>query len=126
MSAYFHDVSVTTDADGDASVATPVLEGRLVSIAYVKTDFADGVDFTITTTDTSQTIWNENDVNASKTIAPRQPTHDNTGTASLYASTGEPVEDYYRICNETVTIVIASGGATKTGTFRLIIERTSK
>jgi hypothetical protein len=55
---------------------------------YVKTDFADGSSFTITSEATGETIWSESSVNASATRAPRQATHSTAGVASLYAASG--------------------------------------
>jgi len=117
-----HAVSVTTDASGNATAYSPVLTGKINSITYAKTDFTDGVDFTITGEATGQTIWTESNVNASKTVAPRQPTHGQDGTASLYAAGGEPVEDKIALANDRVKIVIAQGGNTKSGTFYITVE----
>lgn len=110
------EVAVTTESDGSATVYSDGLNGLLSQIRYAKTDFADGVDFTITLDDTGETLWDEDDVNASATRAPRQATHATDGTASLYAGSGEPVEDLIAV-NGKVKIVIANGGDTKTGTF---------
>lgn len=110
-------VPVTTDDSGAAAAYTPVFSGAISSIRYVKTDFAAGVDFTITAEATGETLWAEDNVNASKTCAPRMPTHDNAGTASLYAAGGEPVEDHYNLAADRVKIVIAAGGNTKSGVF---------
>lgn len=117
-------VEVTTDTSGAATEYSAGINGRIFTIRYVKPGsggFTDGVDFTITANDTGETIWAENDVNASTTVAPRQATHGTDGTASLYAATGEPVEDYIVLVNDTVKIVIASGGGLKTGTFEIVV-----
>lgn len=121
MNAKQYIVAVTTDASGDATVYTskPV-NGRIFTVKYSKTDFADGVDFTITTETTGQNVWVQENVNASALVCPRQPTHDYAGNASLYASGGEPVEDYIIAANERIKIVIAAGGDTKSGTFEII------
>ncbi len=116
-----HVVPVTTDADGDATVHTPVVNGRILNVIYNKTDFADGVDFTITTEETAQNVWVESNVNAAKSVAPRQPTHDAVGVASLYAAAGLAVEDHIYAAGERVKIVVASGGNVKTGSFTVII-----
>lgn len=116
-----HSVAVTTIADGSATAYSPVITGKISNIIYVKTDYADGVDFTVTLEATSQSLWREDTVNASKTIAPRQAVCDNTGTASLYAAGGEPVEDDIVCANDRVKIVIAQGGDKKTGTFIIIV-----
>ena len=115
-------VSVTTDGSGDATEYSSVLNGKISQIRYVKTDFADGVDFTLTLEATGESVWAEENVNASATRAPRQATHDVTGVASLYAAAGEPVEDKIVMAQDRVKIVVASGSDTKTGTFHIVLE----
>lgn len=117
-------VDVTTDAAGAADVTSAVLTGRLISIQYVKPGaggFTDGVDFDITGEDTTRDLWNQDNVNASAIVAPRQPTHDVLGVASLYAGAGEPVEDHIVLAQERVRIVIAAGGDTKAGRFWITV-----
>ncbi len=121
MYAERHVVELTTDADGAATGYTPAVTGRVLAIHYVKDDFADGVDFTVTSEATGQSIWAESDVNASASRAPRQPTHGQDGSASLYAGGGEPVEDYLALAQDRVKIVVANGGDTKSGAFHVVI-----
>jgi len=119
-----HTITVTTDASGNATEYSPVVTGRIMTIIYTKPGsggFDTGVDFSITTEDTGQDVWVEDNVDASKTISPRQPTHDKAGTASLYAGSGEPVEDYIIAASERIKVTISNGGDTKTGTFVIII-----
>lgn len=116
-----HAVAVTTAADGSATAYSPVVTGRLSTIRYVKTDFAAGVDFTITSEATGETLWTQADVNASATVAPRQATHSTAGVASLYATTFA-VNDKIALAGDRVKIVIASGGDTKTGAFHIVME----
>lgn len=117
-----HTVTVTTASDGSATAYTDgVVMGAVKSIQYVKTDFADGVDFTITAETTGQNLWTDTNINASEIVCPRQPTHDAAGVASLYAGSGEPVEDYIYLARERVKIVIAAGGNAKTGTFHITV-----
>ena len=92
----------------------------LSHIRYVATDFAAGVDFTITAEATGETLWTELNVNASVTKAPRQPSYGTDGVASLYASAGTAVQVPIPLANDRVKIVIAQGGSTKTGTFHLV------
>lgn len=113
-------VNITTDASGDATGYTTARMGRVISVAYAKdgtTPFTDGVDFTITTELSLQNVWVEVNVNASKTVVPRQATHDTAGVASLYAAGGEPVEDYVVAADERIKIVVANGGNAKLGQF---------
>ena len=121
MHAQRYVVPVTVDASGDATAYTPVVTGRVLQIHYVKTDFANGVDFTITSEATGQSLWTQADQNASAVKAPRQPTYDGVGAASLYAAGGEPVEDHIYLANDRVKIVVAQGGVSKTGTFHIVI-----
>ena len=115
-----HTVSVTTAADGPATAYSPVVTGTLSHIRYVATDFAAGVDFTITAEATGETLWTELNVNASVTKAPRQPAYGTDGVASLYAAAGTAVQVPIPLANDRVKIVIAQGGSAKTGTFHLV------
>lgn len=117
-----HAVTVTTAADGSATAYSPVVTGRLSQIRYVKTDYTDGVDFTITSDETGETLWTELNVNASATRAPRQATHGTDGVASLYAAAGLPVQAPIALAKDRVKIVIAAGGNAKTGVFHIVME----
>lgn len=117
-----HVVSVTTAADGSATAYSPVLTGKLSQIRYVKTDFADGVDFTITAEATGESLWAQSDVNASATVAPRQATHSVAGVAALYAGGGSAVLDKIALASDRIKIVIASGGNAKSGAFHFVME----
>jgi hypothetical protein len=111
-------VAATTDASGDATVYLGPMNAMLSHMRYVKTDFADGVDFTITDEATGATIWTESNVNASATRAPRMATHTTAGVASVYAAADgvlAPIPVSGRI-----KIVVASGGNAKTGTFHAV------
>lgn len=122
--AYIQKLSVTatTDGSGDATVYSDVIPyGFIEQMRYAKTDFANGVDFTITLEGTGETVWTESDVNASATRAPRQATHTTAGVASVYAST-DGVLDKIALANDRIKIVIGSGGATTTGTFHILIS----
>lgn len=115
-------IAVTTASDGSATAYSPYLSGYIQDIQYVKTDFADGVDFTITAEAYGRTLWAENDVNAAAIRAPRQPTHSTAGVASLYAAAGTAVNERIALSRDRVKVVIASGGDTKTGTFIVMVD----
>lgn len=121
MYAERHTVALTTDGDGNATGYTPVVTGRVISIRYVKTDFADGVDVVVTAEATGEVIWDEDDVNASATRAPRQATHSVAGVAALYAAGGAAVNDHIVVAQDRVKIVVASGGVAKSGTFHVVV-----
>ena len=115
-------VSVTTDASGDATAYTPFLSGYIHSIQYVKDDFADGVDFTITGEANGVTIWTESNVNAAKFCLPRAATHSTAGVAALYAAAGTAVQDRVALSRDRVKIVVGSGGDTKDGAFVVMVD----
>lgn len=115
-------VTVTTDGGGDATAySDPIDYGVLSQIRYVKTDFADGVDFTMTAEATGETLWTESNVNASATRAPRQATHSTAGVAALYAGGGTAVLAPIVLVNDRVKIVVGSGGTVKIGTFHIVL-----
>jgi hypothetical protein len=119
-----HVVAVTTLADGSAVAYSPVVQGQISAIHYVKPasgGYDDGVDFNIVSEATGQAIWAQNDVNASAVVAPRQATHSTAGVASLYAATGTAVQDKIGLSNDRVKIQIADGGNVKTGTFHIVL-----
>ncbi len=115
-------LTVTTASDGTAVAYTPRLAGEVHSIQYVKGDFADGVDFTITSEATGENIWTESNVNASAVRYPRAPTHSQAGAAALYASGGTGVLARIAVASDRVKVSIAQGGATKTGTFHILVD----
>jgi len=116
-------VTVTTAADGTATAYSPRgINGKIHQIEYVKTDYANGVDFTITGEATGVNLWTQSDVNASAVVAPRAPTHSQAGVASLYAAGGTAVQAPIALANDRVKIVIAQGGATKVGTFHILVD----
>lgn len=115
-------VTAITDTNGDATVYSPRFSGKLCSIQYVKTDYTNGVDFTITAEATGQTLWTESNVDSAKVCLPRGATHSNAGVAAVYASGGTAVNDMFRIGNDRVKIVVGSGGSTHTGAFHIVAE----
>lgn len=119
-----HIINVITDGSGNATAYTPYVTGPVRSISYVKhgtAPFADGVDFTIIGDESLQSIWEEANVNASKTVAPRQATHSNVGVAALYAAAGTAVNDLIVVAQERIKISIAAGGPTANGRFIVVI-----
>jgi hypothetical protein len=114
-------VPAITDSSGNATVYSPYLSGYIQEIHYIKTDFADGVDFTITAEATGETIWTQSDVNAAAVKAPRQATHSTAGVAALYASGGVAVNDRIALGRDRVKIVIGSGGNVKSGAFHIVV-----
>lgn len=115
-------VPVTTNGSGVATAYSPFLSGYISSIQYVKTDYADGVDFTITSEATGENLWTESNVNAAAVRRPRAATHSTAGVAALYASGGTAVNDRIALARDRVKIVLAQGGDTKSGSFVITVD----
>jgi hypothetical protein len=115
-------VSITSDASGDGIGYTPILSGLIHAIRYVKNDYTDGVDITITGETSTIAVVTLTNQNASATTYPRAATNDVIGAASLFAGAGEPVECLIPVAQERMKIVVAAGGDTKTGMFHVFVE----
>jgi hypothetical protein len=115
-----HSVTVTTAADGTATGYSPVVTGRVLAVRYVKDSYDNGVDFTITSEATGQTIWTQADVNASVITYPRAAVHDTAGVAATLDGT-RAMRDAVPVANERVSIAIAQGGNVKSGTFIILV-----
>lgn len=113
-------VTLTTDASGNVTGYVGPTNGRIIEVRYDKVDYADGVDITITGETSGKPIWAEENVNAAKTVRPRQVTHTPEGEEVAYQALWL-VYDYIVIEAERVKIVIASGGDTKSGTFTVMV-----
>lgn len=111
-----------TTGTATATEYSPYLSGYIESIQYVKTDYSNGVDFTITAEATGETLWAESDVNASVIKHPRAATHTTAGVAALYAATGTAVNDRIALGRDRVKIAIAQGGNGTTGTFVITVD----
>lgn len=121
MHAQRETIALTTDGSGDVTAySSRHVTGRILAVIYTKDDFADGVDFTVTTEETGQSVWAEENVNASKTVLPRQATHSTAGVAAQYAD-GYPVLEPVVAVNERIKVVVAQGGDTKSGTINVLV-----
>lgn len=115
-------IPITTAADGSATAYSPYFSGFIAAIQYVKTDFADGVDFTITADVTGESILALTDQNTAGIWRPRAATHSTAGVASLYAAAGTAVNDRIALARDRVKVVIAQGGNAKTGTIVVHVD----
>lgn len=112
-------VAVTCASDGSATVYSTVVTGRILAIIYVKTNFSNGVDFTITAEATGETIWTESNVDVAATKYPRAAVHDTAGVAATLDGT-RAMRDCVHVAADRVKIVIAAGGNATTGSFIII------
>ena len=115
-------VPMTVDAAGNGEFYSSPIYGHLVSFRYVKTDFADGVDFVCTLETTGELLWSEDSVNLSATRYPRSATHSTAGAASLYADAGVAVLDRIAIGGDRVKIVVDGGGVSTTGALHITVD----
>lgn len=120
MYAERHSVTLTTDGSGDATGYTANVTGRVLSVQYVKTDFADGVDITVTAEATGQAILALTDQNTAGVFYPRAQVHGPTGTALTYDGT-RTVNEPVTVVFDRVKVVVAQGGDTKTGEVVIVI-----
>ncbi len=117
-------VSITTDASGDATAYTGVVNGYVHAIQYVPDGTAPydaTADVTITGETTGIAVTTLTNVAAALTTYPRAATHDQANAAALYAAAGTAVRDRVPIAAERIKLVIAQGGATKTGVWHVIL-----
>lgn len=121
MYATRHDIALTTDGAGAATGYTPLINGRILGVFYTKVDFDNGVDFTITLDATGEAILTLANQNASGKFYPRVPVQDEAGADALYAAGGTKLRDCVVAANDKVKVVVAQGGATKTGTITVVV-----
>ena len=117
-------VPATTDGTGAATVYSPYFSGFIQSIQYVKTDFANGVDFTITADEAGDSIVTLGNQDTATISRPRWATQSTAGVESRYVA-GDAlsvVRDKVALGRDRVKIVIASGGDTKTGAFVITVS----
>lgn len=115
------EVTITTDASGDAEVFLDGGTWVIEEIKYTKDDFADTVDFAITGEDSGTNIWTQVNITASVTVRPRAATHSTAGVAALYAASGTAVNDKILIIDERIKIVIDEGGNATSGTITVTL-----
>lgn len=115
-------ISILTDGSGNATAYSRYLSGYINAIQYVKTDFSDGVDFTITAEATGESILALTDQNTAVKLFPRAATHSTAGVASLYAGSGQAVNTRIALGADRVKVVIAQGGSAKTGAVVVTVD----
>ena len=114
-------VPVTTTAGGAATAYTEPVAGLVHAIWAENGDLDVGSDITITDEGTGHAIITITNLAADALYMPRGATHDIAGVAKLYAAGGTAVGD--RIpASGRIKVVVAAGGATKSGTFTIYVE----
>lgn len=119
-----HTLDLTVNADGDATVYTGVVSGRVLQLRYVpdgSSPLDTGADLTITGETTGVAIATLTNIGTSAfTKVPRQATHGVTGTALVYAGTDAVAEPIY-LAGERIKCIVAQGGASKIGTLHVTV-----
>ncbi len=116
-----HTIALATSAGGAATAFSGRVTGRILAVIYTAVDFDATADITITLEETGEAILTLTNQAASGVFYPRVPTHDETGAAALYAAAGTNVRDAVAAANDRVKVVVAQGGATKTGTIVIVV-----
>lgn len=118
-------VDVTTDGSGNATAySSDVINGLIHSIRLVAdgtSPFDNTADITITGETTGLPVLAITNQNSSGTFYPRAGTVDGSNAASLYAAGGAAVNDKVALADERLKIVVAQGGATKSGRFHVLV-----
>lgn len=117
--------NIATSAGGAWSETVSGIYGRLVQYRYVPdatSPLATGADLDLVGAQSGFVYINQDDIGTSAfQKLPRLATSDETGAASLYAGSGEPVEDCAAIA-EPITASISSGGNSKLGVLYIWVE----
>ncbi len=120
-----HTITVTTDASGDATAYSPPTYGRVVAVRYVPDGSAPltgTATVTITDNATGLPVLTVTGLGAAaRDFWPRAITMTTTGASALYAAGGTDVLDLVPVAG-AVKVVVASGGATKSGTVYVYVE----
>lgn len=124
MSVQRHEISLVTDGAGACTAysAYPV-SGEIKAVVYVRGTLDNTTtDITITGEKSGISILALTNVTTDGQYAPRMATHGITGTAALYAAAGTAVLACIPVALERIQVVVAQGGASKTGTLHVYVE----
>lgn len=120
MLLYTFNKTVTLNSSGGANVDFDPINGKLISIQYIKASsdsYEDGVDFTVTNKRSGEIIWQENNVNASKIVYPNHVTNKPDGSTNPHGANVTGIYDNFFLANDKINIIITGGGNAKIGNF---------
>ncbi len=121
-------MTITTDETGAGVGRTPIVDGHIHAIQYVKPAsgaYDDGVTLAVVGEATGVAVLAlaAGQMDASRTVYPRAPLHSvAAGAALLYAADGQPVTDRVAVAGDQVKLTIGAGGDAKVGTFHVYVE----
>lgn len=103
---------VVLKTTGNTSDVSPNVRGMVEAVS-IKYNGADSLTVSLRRTEDAATL---DDIilltgNTDIVVYPRASTHDNIAVASLYAATGEPVEDKMPVYGTLTLTVTSAGGA---------------
>jgi hypothetical protein len=117
--------NILTNSSGDWTETILPRAGRFLQYRYVPdatSPLDTNADLDVVGAQSGFVYVNQDNIGTSAfQKLPRYATADETGTASLYASTGEPVEDAMSVA-EPIKATIAGGGSAKKGVLYIWID----
>lgn len=115
------DLQYTTASDGSATVVSGRAFNGYVRAVQFTLGTATTANIALASTDSGQTIWSQSSVIANVMKYPMTQACSTAGVAATLDGTRAMLVP---IClyNETVTLTIASGGDTKTGTVSILVD----
>lgn len=117
--------NILTNSSGDWTETVLPRAGRFLQYRYVPdatSPLDTGGDLDIVGAQSGFVYVNQDNIGTSAfQKLPRYATADETGTASLYAATGEPVEGVMSVA-EPIMAAIANGGSAKKGVLYIWID----
>lgn len=120
-----HVVDLSVNSSGDGTGYTDIANGHVHAIRYVpdgSTPYDTGFDATITGDVSGIPIVTvTNGGTSALSLAPRMATVSTANAAALYAAGGVAVNDRIPVAGERIKIVIAQGGASKTGQWHVYV-----
>ena len=116
-----HSITLTTAADGSATVYSPHVTGRVLGIRVVVGTLDTGTDLTITAEATGEAIMTVANVAANTSYYPRVGVNAASDGAAATLDGTRLMRDYVYLANDRVKIIAAQGGNVTTGTVIVII-----
>jgi len=120
-----YQINILTATGGAFSQTFTPRSGGFLQYRYVphgSTPVDTGGDLDVVGAQTAFVYVNQDNIGTTAfQKLPRYATADETGTASLYAAAGEPVEGIMAV-DEPLTVTIANGGDAKKGTLYIWID----
>ena len=111
-------VDITTDSSGDATVYLgSAIRGYLVALKYTRGDIATGGDLTITGETSGTPILTVANATSDAYWYPRAPANKVADNSAITDSA-----ELIPIVRERIKVVVAQGGATKSGSIEAIYE----